>query len=204
MLPTTLLALGNGDVGLLGHLLLLLRSGNGGRVGLRLLPDDSAEAHDFVENHLTHLLDVFDDLEVEVEGRGAAGFVGGIVPNVQVRVLQGFLNGDTRSRIKRKHAVEEVESVRVRIGEEALEGDLGHVRQVTHVLLGTRRADTAQGFLVGCTEVVQDLVKLVNIVATLEKWTATEKFGQNTTNRPHINYSWLVLLPKFLGMRRET
>lgn len=68
-LPGSLLILGNRNIGLLCHLLLL------GRVGLRLLADDPTEADNLVEDHLAHFLDVIDDLEVEVEGCWAGGFV---------------------------------------------------------------------------------------------------------------------------------
>ena len=64
ILPYPLLVLRDGDVSLLVHLLLL--SGGGLRLGL--LPNNSAEANDFVVDHPAHFLDVVDDFEVEVEG----------------------------------------------------------------------------------------------------------------------------------------
>jgi hypothetical protein len=39
---------------------------------------------------------------------------------------------------------------------------------------------------------VQNLVQLVDIVAALEEWPTTEKFGQNTADGPNINYNAFV------------
>lgn len=93
-LPRTLLVIRNGDVSLLSDLLLL------GGVGLRLLADGSAEADDLIEDHLAHVGDFVDNLEVEVEGCGAVRLVGGVMPDVQVGVLESLLDGDTRRRIE--------------------------------------------------------------------------------------------------------
>lgn len=177
-----MLALGDRDVAEL----LLLR-GDGGSVSLRLLPHGSAEVDDFLVDHLAHLSDVLDDFEVEVEGRGAGGFVGGIVPDVQVGVLEGLLDGDTRGGVEGEHAVEEVEGVGVGVGEEAVEGDLGHEGEVADVFLGAGGADAAQGFFVGGAQVVQDLVELVDVVAALEEGAAAEEFSEDTADGPHVN-----------------
>lgn len=186
LLPGSLVVVRDGDVGLLSNLLLLL-CGSGG-LRLVLLPDEVAEAHHFVVDHLAHLLHVIDDLEVEVEGRWAGGFVGGVVPDVQVWVLQRLLDGNTRRRIKGQHAIEQIEGVRVGVGEQALEGDLGHERQVAHVFLSTGRSNAAESLLVGSTQVVQDLVELVDIVPAFEERTAAEQFGQDASYRPHVDY----------------
>jgi hypothetical protein len=36
---------------------------------------------------------------------------------------------------------------------------------------------------------VEDLVQLVNVVATLEEGSASQQLGQNAADRPNINYS---------------
>lgn len=105
---------------------------------LLLLANDGTECDNFVQNHLSHLADVFNHLEVEVKGSRARGLVRGIVPDVQVAMLQGFFDGDTLGRIKRQHAVEKVQSVEVGAGEETLEGDLWHEWQVANVFLCPR------------------------------------------------------------------
>ena len=66
---------------------------------LTLLPRLDAhmlsKSRHLLQNHLAHLAYIFHDLEIEVEGCGAARLVGGIVPDVEVRVLEGFFDGDS-------------------------------------------------------------------------------------------------------------
>lgn len=70
MLPATILALGDRNVAE-----LLLLCGDSSSVRLGLLPHSSAEVDDFLVDHFAHLSDVLNDFKVEVEGRGAGGFV---------------------------------------------------------------------------------------------------------------------------------
>lgn len=180
-LPRTLLVIRNGDISLLSDLLLL------GGVSLRLLADGGAEADDLVKDHLAHVGDFVDDLEVEVEGRGAVWLVRGVVPDVQVGVLESLLNRDTRGRIECQHAVQQVQRIGVGLREQLLEGDLRHEGQVTHVFLGTRGTNARQGFFVRCAQVVQDLVQLVDVVATLEEGSTAEELGKDAAHGPDIN-----------------
>ena len=94
-------------------------------MGLRLLAHGSTEAIDLVQDHLAHLRDLLDDFEVEVEGCGAGGLVRGVVPDVQVGVLEGFLDGDAGRGIEGEHAVQEVQGVWVGVGEEGWKETLG-------------------------------------------------------------------------------
>ena len=180
-LPRTLLVIRDGDVSLLSDLLLL------GGVGLRLLADGSAEADDLVEDHLAHLRHFVDDLKVEVESGGAVWLIRGIVPDVQVGVLEGLLDRDTRRRIERQHTVQQVQRIGVGLREQLLEGHLRHEGQITHIFLGAGRSDARQGLFVGCTEVVKDLIQLVDIVAALEEGSATEELGEDTAHGPDVN-----------------
>ena len=45
--------------------------------------------------------------------------------------------------------------------------------------MGTGGADAGEGLFVGGAEVVQDLVQLVDVVATLEEGLAAEEFSQD-------------------------
>jgi hypothetical protein len=36
---------------------------------------------------------------------------------------------------------------------------------------------------------VKDLIELVDVVAALEEWPATEQFGEDTTDGPDVDYS---------------
>ena len=180
-LPSTLLVIRNGDVSLLSDLLLL--SG----VGLRLLANGSAEANNLVEDHLTHFGNFLNDLEVEVEGRGAVWLVGGVVPDMQVGVLEGLLDRDTRRWIERQHAVQQVQRIGVGLREQLLESHLRHEGQVAHVFLGAGRSNARQGLFVRCTQIVQDLIELVDIVTTLEEGSAAEELREDTAHGPDVN-----------------
>lgn len=63
----------------------------------------------------------------------------------------------------------------------------GHVREVAHVLLGAGGTDAREGFLIGGTEDVKDLVELVDVVAALEEGAAAEELGEDTAYGPYIN-----------------
>jgi hypothetical protein len=172
-----------------------LGDGDGGALGGGLLTgldaDVLAEAVDLVEDHLAHLADVLDDLEVEVEGGGAAGLVRGVVPDVQVRVLERRLHGDPGRRVECQHVVEEVERVGVGVGEERLEAPLGHEGQVADVLLGPGRTDAGQRLLVGRAKDMEDLVELINVVSALEERASTEQLREDAPYRPDIDCTTL-------------
>lgn len=110
-----------------------------------------SEPVDLVQDHLAHLAHVLYDLEVEVESCGAAGLVRGVVPDVEVRVFEGGLNGDPGGRVEGQHVVEEVERVGVGVGEERGEGSLGHEWEVADVFLRSGRANARQCLLIRCT-----------------------------------------------------
>ena len=149
------------------------------------------EPLDFVQDHLAHLADLLDDLEVKVEGGGAAGFVGGVVPDVQVWMLEGGLDGNPGRGVEGQHVVEQVERIRVGVGEEGLEGSLGHEWKIADVLLSSGGANAGQGFLIGSTKNVEDLVELIDIISTLEEWTSTKQLCEDTSYRPHIDCNLL-------------
>jgi hypothetical protein len=70
--------------------------------------------------------------------------------------------------------VEQIERIWVGVGEERLEGSLGHEWQVADILLGSGRANAGQGFLVGSTKDMENLVELIDVVSTLEEWASTK------------------------------
>lgn len=158
-----------------------------------------AETAHLVQDHAAHLGHVVDDLEAKVKGSGTGGFVGRVVPDGQVAVLQRFFDADSLRRVEGQHFVQKVQSVGVGAREELLEGDLGHVRQVAHVFLGARRAYAREGCFAGRAEKVQDLVQLVDVVAALEEWFAAEQLGENAAYGPDVDYRVLALAP----MRRD-
>jgi hypothetical protein len=111
------------------------------------------------------------------------------MPDVEVAVLESLLNRYSARGIKCKHAVKEVEGIEVGVGEEALERDFGHEREIANVVLGTRGANTGESFFTRGTKIVQNLVQLVDVIATFEKWSPTEEFRKDTTHGPYINWT---------------
>ena len=166
------------------RLLALLRLAD---LGVRRLAHVLPEALDLVQDHLAHLGHVLDDLESEVEGGGAGRLVRGIVPDVQVFVLERLFDRDAARGVEGEHPVQQVESLRVGDAEERLEGDLLHVWQVSDVLLGAGRADAGESFFVGGAEVVEDLIELVDVVAAFEERFAAKKLRKDTAYRPNID-----------------
>ena len=140
-----------------------------------------------VQNHLLHLANLIDDLEVEVEGGWADGLVGRVVPDVQVAVLEGLLDRDALRGVEGEHFIEQVERVRVRVAEQGLEGDFLHVRQVADVLLSAGRANAREGLFVGRTKVMEDLVELIDVVAPFEERFTSQEFGEDAAHRPDID-----------------
>lgn len=184
LLRRTVEVLRNGHVAgwiLRRHLLLHVRAW--------LLSDEVAEALDFVEDHALHLRDVVDDLEVEVEGLRADGFVGCIVPDVQVLVLQGGFDGDALRWVEGEHLVQQVERVGVGVAEERLERHLLHVREIPDIFLRSGRADPRERLFIWRAQVVQDLIELVDVVPALEERLAAEQFRKNASYGPDIDYA---------------
>lgn len=109
------------------------------------------------------------------------------MPDVQVRVLEGRLDGDAGGGVEGEHVVEKVQRVGVGVGEEVRELALGHEGEVAHVLLGAGGADARECLFVGGSEDVEDLVELVDVVAALEERAATEELGEDAAYGPYIN-----------------
>jgi len=147
-----------------------------------------AEAKDLLEDHFTHLTNIIYHLEIEVERRGAIRLVTGIVPDVEIWVLEGLLNADTRARVERQHAIQEIESIWIGVGKELRKWPFGHEWQVSNILLSARRSNPGERLFVGSAKNVQYLVQLVDVVAAFEEGSATEKLRKNAANRPDINY----------------
>ena len=156
---------------------------------IRGLADVPAEANNLIKNHLAHVGNLLDDLEAKIKRSWAGRLVRCVVPDREVGVFQRLFNGDTRGRVECKHAVEEIKGVRVSVGEEFLEGDLVHVWQVSDIVLGARGANAAEGFFIGGSEVVENLVQLVNIITALEEWATTKQFSEDAANRPDVDYT---------------
>lgn len=102
-------------------------------------------------------------------------------------MLECVFNGDAARRVKGKHTIQDVKRVGVSVGEQGGKGLLGHERQVSHVFLGSGRADAAESLLVGSSKDVQNLVELVDIVPTLKERSAPEELCEDAPDRPNVN-----------------
>jgi len=152
-----------------------------------LMPNMVSKPHDLIQDHLPHLLHIINNFESKVKCLGTGGFVGSIVPNVKIAMLQGVLDRNPRRRIKGQHAVQQIKCVRIGLREEPLERDFGHVWQISDVFLSSRRSDSGESLLNGRSQIVQDLVQLVDVVAALEERPATQELCKNTSDGPDIN-----------------
>lgn len=110
-------------------------------------------------------------------------------------------------RIKIQHLRQQVNGLRVSLREELLEWNSGSDGQRANVVLRSGRADPPQGVLRGSTEVVQDLVQLIDIAVepqqlaasnlllqddgyalpAFEDRLACQKLCENTANAPHVD-----------------
>lgn len=73
--------------------------------------------------------------------------------------------------------------------EEGLERDLLHVWKVAHIFLCARRPNAREGRLGWCSQKVENLVQLVDVIAALEERLAAQQLSKNTAHRPYVNYT---------------
>src|SRR5437868_3536971 len=57
-----------------------------------LHPDHVPKAINLLQDHLTHLRDVFDNLKAEIKGLRTGRLVGDVMPDVEVAVLESFFD----------------------------------------------------------------------------------------------------------------
>lgn len=110
------------------------------------------------------------------------------MPDLQVGVFERVLDADPRAGVEGEQAVQKIQGVRVCGAEERVEGNLLHAREVADVVLGAGGADAREGFLVGGSQVVQDLVELVDVVAAFEEGLAAQELGEDAAYRPDVDW----------------
>ena len=104
------------------------------------------------------------------------------MPDVKIFVLESFFDRDAAGWVEGQHLVKEIERFRIGGTEERLKGNFLHVWKIADVFLSARRADSGERFFVGSAKVVEDLVELVNVVATFEEGLAAEEFCKDTAD----------------------
>lgn len=109
------------------------------------------------------------------------------MPNRQIRVPQGLLTSDPPRRVKLQQPPQKIQPLWVRPRVYLLKRHSRLDRQTPDVLLRSRRANSSEGVLGGCSEEVQDLVELVDVIAAFEDWFTPEEFGEDAADGPHVD-----------------
>ena len=131
--------------------------------GTSVRPNLSPERMDLLDNQLLHPLDRVLVFEAEVELSGTNRLICGVVPNLEVGVVQGLFASDSFRRIEVKHPGQEVDRKGVGVGDKGREGDAGLDGERADILLCTRGTNTAKSVFGRGSQIVQDLVELINV-----------------------------------------
>ena len=129
----------------------------------------------FVNNELLHPFDRVLVLKAEVELGGTDRFICGVVPNLKIWVIQCFFASNSLRRIKIEHPGQEIDCERVGMGNEGREGNPGLNRKRADILLGTGRTNTAESILRWSSQVVQNLVELINVTEKVSAFSQPQR-----------------------------
>jgi len=110
------------------------------------------------------------------EAHALAGrLISRIVPNIEIWVIERLLAIQTLSRIEAQHLGKEIDCQRVGLGVQARERDFGLDRERANIVLCTRRTNAAKGVFGWSSQVVKNLVKLVDVTENIiSKVTASQ------------------------------
>ena len=118
---------------------------------------------DLLNNQLLHPFDRVLVFEAEVELGGTNWFVRGVVPHLKVGVVQGLFAGNSLRRIEVEHPGQQIDRERVGMGDKGGERNPRLDGKRADVFLGTGGTNTTKGVLGWGSQVVQDLVQLINV-----------------------------------------
>jgi len=116
-----------------------------------------------LNNQLLHAFDRVFVFKAKVELVGANWFICGVVPDLEVGVIQGLFASDSFRRIEVKHPGQEIDREGVGMGDEGRERNAGLDGERADILLGTGGTNTTKGVLRWGSQIVQDLVELINV-----------------------------------------
>lgn len=102
-------------------------------------------------------------------------------------MVERLLARDPSCRIEREQTGKQVERERVCLRVQVGERDPRLDGQGADVLLSPRRAYAPERVLGRCAEEVEDLVELIDVVASLEDGLAAEQLGEDAPDRPHVD-----------------
>lgn len=100
---------------------------------------------------------------------------------------QGFLDRNSVMRVEGEHLAEQVQRIRVGIGEQPGPRDLRLVRQRLQVAAGLLVDDALEVLLGGRTQHAQDVVQLVQVVLAGEDGPVAEHLRQYAAHRPNVD-----------------
>lgn len=149
--------------------------------------DVVTEAPNFVVDGNSQIRDLLELFEPEIEELGAGRFIGRVVPDGKVLVLKSLLGSDALRWYESEHALQQIQGIWVGIGEGMPEWNPRHVWQTGNVFSCAWLANHLQSVFVGRAQTLENLVELVDVVLALKEWLSAQKFGENTSNRPHID-----------------
>ena len=117
-------------------------------------PNLSPERMNFLNDKLLHSLDRVLIFKPKVEFGGAHWFIGRIVPDLKVRVVQRLFAGDSLRRIEVQHPGQQIDRERVCMGDEGGERNTRFDRERADILLSTGRTNAPKSILRWCPQVV--------------------------------------------------
>lgn len=106
-------------------------------------------------------------------------------------MVQRLFTADTLGGIEAKHSRQQINSQRVSVREQRREEDARLDREGPNIILRARGTDATQRVFRRRTEIMQNLVQLVHIVAPLEYRLPTKELCKDTSNGPDVDRSGL-------------
>lgn len=107
-------------------------------------------------------------------------------------MVKGLLATQSLGWVEAKHLGEEVNSEWVGLWVKRREGDLRLNWERSNVVLGTRTTNPSKGILRRRSEVMKNLVELIDVVSTLVNGFSSKEFSKDTANGPNVNSCGIV------------
>ena len=121
----------------------------------------------FLNDKLLHSFDRVLVFKAKIELGGTDRFISRVMPNLKIGVVQGLFTSNPPRRIEVEHPGQEIDRERVCMRDKGREGNSGLDRERADILLSTGRTNTAESILRRGSQVVQNLVELINVTEKL-------------------------------------
>ena len=116
-----------------------------------------------LNDKLLHTLNRVLVFKAKVELGGTNRLISRVVPNLEIGVIQGLLASNTLRRVEIEHSGQEVYREGIGMGDKGGERNPGLDWKRANVFLGTGGANTAKSILGWGSQIVQDLVELIDV-----------------------------------------